>query len=320
MKYTQYTILLLVAVVAWGCKNALEKPLEFAVSVVASGEQPSLEQVDDTTFSAEVGTQVTFLFDGEPDFISLKYTIFNETKSVLSFDQMVAWNDNNDNLQLYIATDFPGLNLGDAHADSALIRNHAWEDISERVEWGKVRNDTTHTDIDLNDYRGQNIVLAFRYHAESNRQPMFTLSNMQIQNTVVKTGEVVNTTTAQSMGWQPFDMLHLTPDSMAYRTGSDVGIWDVRFADLTDRTAIKLRQTAVNREANEDWLISRAIYVPRGKDDSATSLAVKNVYLNVDQYDFTFEEDGEYTITFYAANANYVQQEQTTRTYKFIIR
>lgn len=304
-------VLLLVATMAVACRDALKQPLKFSVSVAAND---SVKQTTDTSFTAPVGTSVKFLFSGEPDFISLTYNIFNETRPSLQFNHTFSWNKNNDNIQLLISPDFNGLSRSDAHADSVALRTHNWTDLTDQVTWAEELNQAAYNEIDLTPYRGQKLTLAFRYHADAGKQPMFTLTDLQIQSRLVKTGAISSTTDMSSMGWMAFDMFSLTPDSAAYHTGSNAEEWD-----LSDLTAIKYRQNMAQKAANEDWLLTRAIYVPLGQDDSSVSVAIKNIYLNVSEYDFTFSETGEYTLVFYAANANYVQQKTTTRTYKFVI-
>ncbi len=303
-------VLLLVATMAVACQDALKQPLKFSVSVAAND---SVKQTTDTSFTAPVGTSVKFLFSGDPDFISLTYNIFNETRPSLLFDHTFSWNANADNVQLLISHAFSGLGKTDAHADSALLRDHAWVDLTDSIEWAEKVNTTVHNEVDLTPYRGQKLTIAFRYHAPAGTQPMFTLSDLKIQSRLVKTGAVSATTEMSAMGWQAFDMLRLTPDSAAYHTGTAFEEWDIADSE------IKYRQNKVARGENEDWLLSRAVYIPLGKDDASQSVAIKNIYLNVTDYDFTFSEAGEYTLVFYAANANYVQQRQTTRTFKFVI-
>ncbi len=310
MKQIQYIVLVLVATMAVACQDALKQPLKFSVAVAAND---SVKQTTDTSFTAPVGTSVKFLFSGEPDFISLTYTVFNETRPTLQFDHTFSWNQNNDNIQLLISPVFNGLSRSDAHADSVALRTHNWVDLTDQITWAEELNKAVYNEIDLTPYRGQKLTLAFRYHAPAGTQPMFTLSGLQIQSRLVKTGAVSATTDMSAMGWQTFDMLRLTPDSAAYHTGSTFEEWDIADSE------IKYRQNKVARDENEDWLLSRAVYIPLGKDDASQSVAIKNVYLNVEEYDFTFSEAGEYTLVFYAANANYVQQRQTTRTIKFVV-
>ena len=317
-----FSLGLLAAVLFTGnaCKDVLERPVQFEVTVAAS-EEGKLEQVDAHTYRIPLGSELQFFFGGEPDFISLQYNNFNEADAALSFDQLVSMNDNQDNMQLYVSKQKLTLTKTDIHADSLRIRNHAWTDISDLVSWPSKKNETTSTTIDMNDYRGDSVVFAFCYHASGNKQPMFSVSNFAFTYRTIKDGKVFKTLPASSMVWQPFDM-EQQDDSLAYvSTNPDekaMGVWDVSFKN-EDKTAFMIRQGVVSKMPNEDWLISAPVYIPRGKDDAIKTVAIKNYYLAITDYQFTFTEAGEYTLTFIATNANYKYEERTTQTFKFIV-
>lgn len=307
-----------------GCKDALEAPVEFAVTVSSGDASAALEQVDDTTFNAAVGQVVNFSFEGNADFITLKYNCFNEADATLSFDQKVTMFPNRDNVKLFVSRAPLQLQKNNAKADSATIRDHGWTDISDLVTWAKEKNETTATSIDMKDYRGESVILAFCYNTlETGRQqPMITLSNLQMTYRTVKDQKVFKTVTASTMGFQPFDML-LLDDSLAYHSTDPVekstGCWDCSFRN-EDKTAMIMRQGVKGSEIlNEDWLFTNPIYISRGKDDEVKSAVIKNYYLTAEDYQFTLAETGEYTLTFLATNANYKQNVRTTKTFKFIV-
>ncbi|MGM9825502.1 MAG: DUF5017 domain-containing protein [Paludibacteraceae bacterium] len=306
------------------CKDELLAPLDFNVMVNNELSDKNLQAIEEG-YKIPVGGSVNFLFEGNPDFISLQYSNFNAASATLSFDQLLSWNANNSNLRLYIAQDFPGLVKDNAKEDSVRIREYNWIDISHLVNFPQQKNDTTHTEIDMSAYRGDSIVFAFCYNTlnTGNKQPMFTISNMTLTSRTTKDNMVFNTIPASSMVMQPFDMLEVSNDSLAY-LGTDnvekkLGVWDVSFSDDQDRTAFCIRQVLINNNPNEDWLITRKLYIPRGKDDAVKTEAIKNYYLSVEDYTFTFPEEGEYTLVFTATNANYKQNERTTQTFKFIV-
>lgn len=307
-----------------GCQDALEAPLEFAVAVSPDDAAPAFEQVDDTTFRAAVGQVATFSFEGNADFITLKYNCFNEADATLSFDQKVTIKPNRDNVKLFISRKPLQLQKNNAKADSAAIRDHGWTDISDLVTWAKDVNETTSTSIDMKEYRGESVVLAFCYNTleTGTEQPMFTISNLQMTYRTVKDEQVFNTVLASTMGFQPFDML-LLDDSVSYHsTDPDekkIGCWDCSFKN-EDKTAVIMRQGMMgSKTLNEDWLFTNPIYISRGKDDAIKTAVIKNYYLSAEDYRFTFAETGEYTLTFLATNANYKQNVRTAKTFKFIV-
>lgn len=316
MKKIGYIVLAVIGFTA--CENKLETPVDFHASLV---ENEAVTMGEDSVYRAQVGTSVQFLLDGNADFISMSYSIFNETSATMNLDCKLSWADNQDNLRLFLSTDFAGLGMTDAKADSTLIRDHQWVDLTDSIIWPQTKNEETNSKVNLSAWKGQKVVLAYQYVTRDNSgfQPMFTLSNMEIRNVVNKNGELASVTAATNMGFQPFDMLNMVPDEQAYQTGTAAGMWDVTFADDKDKTAIKIRQTAKGNALNEDWLVSRSFLIPRGKEDGKSGISVKNIYLDVKYYPFTFDEYGEYTITFYAANANYLHSSNVSQTFKFII-
>lgn len=308
-----------------GCKDALEAPLEFAVALSPDDVSATFEQVDDTTFRVAVGQVATFSFEGNADFITLKYNCFNEADATLSFDQKVTMFPNKDNVRLFISRTPLQLLKNNAKADSATIRDHDWTDISNLVTWAEEKDATSSTSINMTEYRGESVILAFCYNTLETgmQQPQFTLSNLQVTYRTVKDQKVFKTVTASTMGFQPFDML-LLDDSVAYHsTDPDekkIGCWDCSFKNDEDRTAIIMRQGMMgSKTLNEDWLFTNPIYISRGKDDAIRTAVIKNYYLSAEDYRFTFEETGEYTLTFLATNANYKQNVRTTKTFKFIV-
>lgn len=307
-----------------GCKDALDAPVEFTVVLSPTDPSVTFEQVDDTTFRAQVGQVANFHFEGNADFITLKYNCFNEADATLSFDQKVTMFPNQENVKLYLSTSPLQLQKNNAKADSALIRDHEWIDLSNKVTWAKEKDETTSTSIDMKEYRGQSIILAFCYNTleTGTKQPMFTISNLQMNYRTVKDQKVFKTVTASTMGFQPFDML-VMDDSISYHsTDPDekkIGCWDCSFKN-EDKTALIMRQGMMgSKTLNWDWVFTNPIYISRGKDDEVKKVVIKNYYLAAEDYQFTLEETGEYTITFLATNANYKQNVRTTKTFKFIV-
>lgn len=319
LKLSNLALLVAVLCLNNACKDPLDAPLQFAVTIADA----SLEQVNDTTYRAPLGSSVQFLFEGNPDFISLQYNNFNEADATLSFGQLVNMQPNQNNMKLYLSHEKVRLSKKDLKADSTLIQDHDWTDISSLVQWPVQKGDSTSTTIDMKAYRGDSIILAFCYDTRTTgtKQPMFTISNLAFTYRTIKDNKVFKTLPASTIGWQPFDMLQ-PDDSLAYAsTNPDekaMGVWDVSFKN-EDKTAFLIRQGVVGKEVNEDWLISNPVYIPRGKDDAVQKVAIKNYYLAVEDYLFSFSEVGEYTLTFIATNANYKQTERATRTFKFIV-
>ncbi len=307
-----------------GCKDALDAPVDFTVLLSPEDPSAAFEQVDDTTFRATAGQVANFHFEGNADFITLKYNCFNEADATLTFDQEVSFYPNQDNLHLYISRAPLQLQKNNAKADSALIRDHEWIKV-DTLTWAKAKNEKASSTIDMKDFRGESVILAFHYDTRNQEkvgsQPMFTISNLQMTYRTVKDQKVFKTVAASTMGFQPFDML-LMDDSVSYHsTNPDekkIGCWDCSFQN-EDKTALIMWQKMKITEYNEDWVFTNPIYISRGKDDEVKKVVIKNYYLTAEDYAFSLEETGEYTLTFLATNANYKQNVRTTKTFKFIV-
>ena len=206
-----------------------------------------------------------------------------------------------------------------------LIRDHDWIEV-DTITWAKAKNEKASTSIDMKDYRGESVILAFQYDTRKQEkvisQPMFTISNLQMTYRTLKDQKVFKTVAASTMGFQPFDML-VMDDSLSYLSTNpdemEPGRWDCSFQYAEDKTALILWQKPTSKVFNEDWVFTNPIYISRGKDDEVKKVVIKNYYLATEDYQFTLEETGEYTITFLATNANYKQNVRTTKTFKFIV-
>ena len=302
------------------CDNPLETPVRFNANVEVND---NIAVAPDGTITAAKGSKITFTFDGEPDFISFGYDVFNATTSNLSFNSKLGnWSDDPDNsLQLYISTSFAGLSETDAAADAVLIQNHEWLNISSICEFPTIRNTDANSSISLDEYRGDSITLAFRYKTIDNSgfQSMWTIANLQIDNKVIKTGLSAINVAARTMGFTPFDMMKVNNGDPYEKNTTAGGIWDIsKLIDLQNPIMV-IRQTPANRDLNEDWLVSKRIAIPKGKEEKGEMVSVKNTTDRVTFYSHTFVEEGEYTVTFRASNYNYKANSSIEQIMKIIV-
>lgn len=310
----KYICIAIFAIICFACSDPLKEPVKFSVTM-----QNELTMDKNGFYNASEGTVLRFDFDSNADIITEQHSIFNEADASLGFVTSLSWADNPGALRVLLGTGFPGLSRNNT-ADAALVHSYAWIDITDscHIPVSKGTSDTTL--IDMSRYANQSVVLAFCYKTEDNSgfQPMFVLRDMLLQSWARKTKEVIETQTAPTMAFTPFDAL-LT-DATAYESSEAGGRWDVSFSDPADKTAIKIRQSAAKRPTNEDWLISRPLSIPRGKEDYATTLTLKNIHTHADHFSLKLDEPGEWTITFRAFNENYKYSSSEIQTYKFWVK
>lgn len=309
MKHLLFCILAVLCLSS--CKDILNQPLHFEVKLT----NEDIAMVD-SVYQVPKGSKLDFLFEGNPDFISTGYYIFNETNVELSFITSIGWADNNHNVEVYLSDEPLRLSLSDVRADSLAIANHPWKDITSlcAIPSGKNQSDTTR--LDMSAYKDQTVTLAFHYKTESNKayQPMVTLSQLTLLSWIEKTQEEVSKYTAKSMNLVPFD--NYVNDSTTYLSSQEGGKWDISMSDSQDPTAIKLRQSFPNKPLNDDWLITAPLQIPRGKIYNQPATNIKTIHTTVNTYTQFFDEEGEWTIFFVATNANIKFNERVTKTFR----
>lgn len=318
MKYKILSILAFTLVLFPACENEMEQDLEFSVKVAPATNV----QIEDSIVTAPKGTTLKFNFTGEPDFISFSYSRFNPTKSVLTFTAQPAWGTHIQNtLSVYLFETSDTLLLNNSKQDSATIMNRQWTDITSQCNLPIVANATGKSSILLNDFRGKKVCLAFRYKTDyvADWQPTWTIGNLQINDTVINTTTKTRTVLAATMGFSPFDMMNVTNP---YLSADAAGVWN-----LTNPASMVMKRTPSGGGLNTDWLVSKPIEISKGINTlsvnptvpSSSVIPVKNTTANVSSYSYQFTTAGEYTVTFFASNANYVRQITTEQKIKVVI-
>lgn len=310
MKYKILGVIAFVLILFSACENELEKQLEFEVSVAPAANV----QITDSVVTAPKGTTLQFDFAGEPDFISFSFNRFNLTKSVLTFNTQAAWGTHIQNtLKVFLAETSDTLVLNNAKQDSTKIATRQWTDISALCNLPITVNTTNKATVSLNDYRGKKVCLAFKYTTEfaADWQPTWTISNLQVNDTVINTSTKTATTLAGAMGFSPFDMLNTTTP---YTSADLAGVWNI-----TNTAAMVIKRSTSGSALNTDWLISKPLGITKGVNTLSEIVPVKNMTNKVSSYSYLFSVSGEYIITFAASNHNYLYEENTDRKIKIII-
>ncbi len=311
MKTIRLIVATLIAIGFLACENVLERKVDFTVEV----EKEEFIQFTDSGIVVPAGSKIQFNFDGEPDFIRFFYERFLLTNSTLNFKTQAAWGTHIENtLSVYISDSFTGLSKDSIFAnDSILIRSHDWVDISAEANLPVGANDIKESSIPMNQYRGKTITLAFKYKTEEKNdwQPLWKIMNLSIENTKTTDGAHVSSYLAAVMGFTPFDMLN---QDKAYDSADEAGVWNIEKKD-----DITIKQTARNRDLNEDWLVSKPFELPMGLTESSESIGVKNITDYKSNFTYKFDNVGEYVISFEASNSNYKHHDSVIKTIKLIV-
>jgi hypothetical protein len=192
MKINYYIIIAFTLLLLTACEDVMQQEVDFDVKVEAA----DFLQFADTAIIAPVGSKITFNFEGEPDFISFSYERFLPTNATLKFATQAAWGTSVENtLQVLVSESFGGLTyrlvnnqdsvnvpVFDFDKDSINVSTHEWVDISALCNLPAVANQKREAAIPMNDYRGKNLVIAFRYKTvnATDWQPSWTISDLMI--------------------------------------------------------------------------------------------------------------------------------------------
>jgi hypothetical protein len=232
----------------------------------------------------------------------------------LTFSAQPAWGTHIQNtLQVFVAETSDTLLLTNAKQDSTNIANRSWTNISSLCNLPVTANTTLKSTVSLNDFRGKKVVIAFRYKTDfaADWQPTWTISNLQINDTVISTNNKSSGTIAAAMSFKPFDMLNL---SNAYQSADAPGVWN-----LANSASMIMKRTPSGNALNTDWLLSKPILISEGITTESEAFAVKNTTSNVESYTYQFDNSGTYTVVFKASNWNYLYNESAIKRFKIII-
>lgn len=308
---TKYVFaMFLMAGVLVACESELEKEIEFKVAVKpAANISISNEEV-----TAPKGTTLHFDFEGEPDFISFSYERFIPTNATLSFSTQAAWGTHIDNtLSVFVSENFKALAGNDFKKDSMAIVSEKWTELTASANLPTSTNKLQKATISLNEYRGKNLTIAFRYKTEfeGDWQPTWIVSDLVIDNTLITDGSNNSTYLAATMGFLPFDMWN---KNVAYESKSEAGVWNI-----SNTAAMTINRTPRANPLNHDWLVSKPIAVPLGQTETSNTIAVKNISNRVNTYAYKFDNSGTYVLTFNAINQNYKYSNTASRSIKIVI-
>lgn len=278
-------------------------------------------KVDDVTFdvsleskSYKFGDTITYKFNGYADNISYysgekvaryptllgnRYEFYNRTlaqgNATLEFQSLLQNKGQLNTLTVLASRNFNG------KYDSANIISATWIDITNRLflSDGSSTSFTSTGKIDIGDFKDSAVYFAFRYKADSGTiQPKWTLNNLNISfyargndSTNSITNDTFTVSTFNPV-WRVVNILNKSQN------------WSVTTTQLLFNGA------AASAPANEDWVISRDLYLNRVPTDKPTS--VVKTYSDAMISSFkppTYLKPGKYKVAFVSSNANYVGQE-----------
>jgi hypothetical protein len=265
---------------------------------------PVFAKGDIVKFNLNTDADMLTFYSGEP---GMMFRHRNRTSidglPCMQFDISHEGSGEPEYLNLLLSSDFKGF-VKDAAIDAQSILDATWEDITGQANIPTVKNTTGSSQkIDLSDYAGKPLYIAFRYTRPFN-PPGGGWLNFRILNFYVNNEAdgfvypVVNAFTAQ---WTAFDFnAPQGGDPYITAVSSNQGIWDLRNAERENRISIGYGTTV----DNDDWLISTAIDLTSIPPDMGEGIKKYNDD-NINQYNYIFKATGTFTVSFLAVNSRY---------------
>ncbi len=279
-------------------------------------------KVDDVTFdvsldskSVKFGDTITYKFNGYADNISYysgekvsryptllgnRYEFYNRTlakgNATLEFQSLLQNKGQLNTLTILVSRNFNG------KYDSSNILSATWIDITNRLilSDGNSTSFTSTGKIDISDFKDSAVYFAFRYKADTGTiQPKWTINNLNVSF------YARGLDSANSITNDTFTVATLNPVWRAVNILNKSQNWSVSTSQLLFNGA------AASSQTNEDWVISKDLYLNRVPTDKPTSIV--KTYSDAMMTSFSpppYTNLGKYKPTFVSTNANYVGQNR----------
>lgn len=295
------------------CTDDLENPvLDISVDTAnAVGEEDGIPVF-------KTGSDVKFLLNDQSDIITFysgevgseyrykdRTELGGEATPSLYFKTMLQYGNKFNSLFVMLSTDFAGF-TSDKETDAQNISNATWINITDLCNLPTTKNapnnETETPLIDLSDYKGKNLFIAFRFNCTNGEESTFTVSNFRIFNESEGSQFIISET--GTAGWIAYDF-HATGTQDPYSTNGGVTSGTITNKTWNTTKAVSEDKISVggsNTSENDDWLISSPINVSTISPDKGTGIkGFGDVRLKT--YSYTYNTAGVYTVTFVGFNS-----------------
>lgn len=303
-----------------GCDDGLKEKVKFDMTVESEGSSTIKD-----TLVVKKSTPVQFNFSGNPDFITFfsgesghvyeyrERTLLSkdEITSELKFSSFAQYGTIPGSLKVYLSSTFGEMSLNkDKNADSIKIDTHNWIDISDLCNLPTTSSTTLRdATVPLDNYLGQNLVIAFLYQPLNNTaaQPTWEIQSLKIVNTS-KTDGSESILAGGNMGLTPFDMY--AAGAAAYQSGTTSGIWNLSNITATP-PRVRMQSSSIGAAINKDWLITKPIVINACTPDAG--IGIKTITNRLDNYTYQYDKTGTYTVTMIGRNNNFEHSSEIIR-------
>lgn len=285
------------------------------ISVSCQRDEVVLPQMDVKPDKAvyKVNDSVRFQFTGDADMITFysgeKGKEYKHRERVeleggdlrVNIESQVLYGIQNDNLRLFVSTDFNGKYTKED------VESAAWTDISNRLTWcvaagGAVGVRTVSDYASIKDLvkSGQPLYFGFKYKglkstSTTAQQRTWRIYQFNVQNKFSET-ETVPVTNRVGAGW-----------TAVTTQASPKGVWVFNNADMI------YYNPESNLEEVEKWAISKRFDPNKVAPDNGQSIK-KYPDNQLKSYAYAFSKPGTYEVTFVFVNGNYKDVKETVKT------
>lgn len=281
--------------------------------------EPSFD-VTVSSLSYEVNQPITFDFTGNSDIVTFysgesgsEYQYKDRTqieggKPQLQFTSLRRYGAQNgipDNtITLLVSEDFTNVH------NATAIENATWVDITDRAKWSyAVHPDMTYTPsgvVDLSDFDSSNapIFIAFKYNdvPSSVSQRAWNIKDLSVDIVLPGDGSLINLANSANMSWGTVNILN--PARVWTFNTTEIIIWG----------------GAAGMDENEDWIISKPIFLNRVQPDKGISIKNNPSALLTDYTFPGYGEPGSYNVTFEIINANRWDVKRTLKEFTITVQ
>ncbi|RKD17272.1 hypothetical protein BCY91_03830 [Pelobium manganitolerans] len=246
----------------------------------------------------KLGDTVVFKFKGNPDNITLftgeeghKYEyrerLRAEGKPELSFTSFRQYGTQTLPLELLVSTTFNGKVDKD-------VANGGWKNITDKATFSTTADNTPSGKIDLSEYVGDKpLYIAFHYKGEAgSTQRKWTIKNFEVSNKLTS-GVTLTIADLSNAGFSEYS--YSNPNVL----------WKI------EASQISIQGGPATNEANDDWVVTQALYLDKVMPDSGMGL--KNITTKMTEYPYVFTKPGTYKVTFIASNATADKSESVVK-------
>lgn len=322
MKRNIITILLaILAIVLYtGCEEITVSDPDFGVQL-ADGQ--IIEQLGDTLVCKKT-ENLKFLITGNPDMLvfysgqtgnDFRYRDRTEIDGIpsFSFRTTLTFGTQFTGLKVYLSSTFPGVTRDEAADRTNIANMDYWQEITSQcnlpITKNAPENAKSSPKIDLSDFKGKPLYLAFRVVHPNGGESTWRLENLSIVNNY--NGVDIEVGSFRNIGFTAFDMLAAADPYMSNGNSTDKTNrrWDLRNAANNYIIGGGSNGSTID---NDDWAVSTKIDLTKTFPDIGTAIkGFDNAPL--EEYEFPYSQTGVYHITFVGVNSMYNERKENIK-------